>query len=291
MTTLKITVRAAIVLSLIALANAVAVADPVATFTKSEAPVYWLSVVPQYTKLTIHRDWTPLTEYLSAQTGLDVRLRLYGSIPQFETSLLNGEPEIAYMNPYHAVMAHDAQAYVPIVRDNAQVLTGILVVRTDSAYHTAADLEGRVISFPSPNAFAASLLMRAILTNDENITFATRYDVTHSNTYRQVLIGNADAGGAVQRTLEKQRPEVRNNLRVVFQTPPTTPHPIGVHPRVPIALRNRLRDALLDLRNSEMGRSLLSGIAMDDPIDADYARDYAALTALNLDAFVEPTNH
>lgn len=289
MTTLKNVGRALIVLSLAALTNVAA--DSGSSRNDGDAPIYWLSVVPQYTKLTIHRDWTPLTEYLSAQTGLDVRLRLHGSIPHFETSLLNGEPEIAYMNPYHAVIAHHAQNYIPIVRDNAQVLTGILVVRADSAYHSVADLEGRVISFPSPNAFAASLLMRAILTNDENIMFTTRYDVTHSNTYRQVLIGNADAGGAVQRTLEKQRPEVQSNLRVIFQTPPTTPHPIGVHPRVPVALRHRLRDALLDLRNSEMGRSLLSSIDMDDPIAADYAKDYAELTSLNLDAFTETANH
>lgn len=253
----------------------------------ADKPVYWFGVVPQLTKLSVHRDWTPLTEYLSHQTGVQIRLRLYDSIPEFETSFLKGEPDFAYMNPIHAVMAKKAQGYLPIVRDDAQDLTGILVVRADSAYQTVQDLENRTVSFPSPNAFAASLYMRMLLSEQEKVSFKTRYDVTHSNTYRQVLMGKADGGGAVLQTFDKQRPEVRENLRIIYQTPPTPAHPVATHPRVPENVRLGVRGTLLNLENTEFGREILVSIGIAHPVPADYDRDYAPIETLQLDRYIE----
>ncbi len=98
----------------------------------SVAQTLSVAVVPQFPAEQIFRDWTPVLKEVSRLTGLDLKLKVYASIPEFETAFLNGEPDVAYMNPYHAVMAKKAVGYTPILRDDATRLAGILVVRKDS---------------------------------------------------------------------------------------------------------------------------------------------------------------
>ena len=98
--------------------------------------VYILAVVPQFTPSEVHRNWAPFVEKLSKATQRNFEIRIYPSIPKFEEAFLNGEIDLAFMNPYHAVMAKRAQGYIPLVRDAAKPLTGILVVRRDSPLKT-----------------------------------------------------------------------------------------------------------------------------------------------------------
>ncbi|MCU0840912.1 MAG: phosphate/phosphite/phosphonate ABC transporter substrate-binding protein [Thiobacillaceae bacterium] len=255
------------------------------TATAAETRVYTVGVVPMLTGLAMHRDWSPLLERLGTVTGRRFRLAQQDSIADFERAFLRGEPDFAFMNPYHAVMARHAQGYRPLVRDGAEPLTGILVVRKDSAYRGVRDLDGATIAFPSPNAFAASLYMRALLTERERIGFNPHYAESHGNAYRQVLLGKAAAAGSVSMILERERPEVRNALRVVYTTPSGPSHPLVVHPRVPDAVADAVRQALLDLARDPEGARLLAGALLPRPVAADYRRDYQPLEALRLERY------
>ncbi|WJW74416.1 phosphate/phosphite/phosphonate ABC transporter substrate-binding protein [Thiohalobacter sp. IOR34] len=251
------------------------------------AETFSWSVVPQFTGTEIHRDWTPLLNSLSRMTGHQFRLKIYDSIPDFEEDFLRGDSDIAYMNPYHAVMAHRAQGYIPIIRDSASRLTGILLVRRDSPIHDIRQLQGTRIAFAAPNAFAVSLYMRALLARKEQLHIVPQYVGTHSNAYRQVLLGRVAACGGVYRTLNKERPEVRDNLRIIYRTPSTTTHPISVHPRVPEKARTDIQSALLELASQAKGQQLLNAVLLPQPVAADYRRDYQPLEELRLDNFVE----
>jgi phosphonate transport system substrate-binding protein len=55
------------------------------------------------------------------------------------------------------------------------------------------------LAFPSPNAFAASLITRATL-SQRGIDIKPLYVKTHSNVYRSVLQADVVAGGAVNNT-------------------------------------------------------------------------------------------
>ena len=153
-----------------------------ASFKKSLAQerVFTIGVVPQFTPVEIYERWGPLVKELENRTGLKFELKTYKSIPEFEKAFLKGELDFVFMNPYHQVMAYKAQKYIPLVRDKTP-LTGILVVRRDSPVKEVKDLDGKVIAFPAPNAFAASLYMRAILTEKFKIKFTQEYVKTHDN--------------------------------------------------------------------------------------------------------------
>lgn len=251
-----------------------------------EDHTYTWAVVPQFTALAVHRDWTPVLRSIEKKTGILLRLVIQESIPGFEANFLAGKPDFAYMNPYHAVMAKRAQGYIPLIRDNKRKLTGILVVHQDSLYQKVTDLHNKTIAFPAPNAFAAALHMRALLRDKEGIAFEPHYTSTHSNAYRHVLLGKTAASGGVLRTLHKQPREVVENLRVLYQTPSTPSHPLTAHPRVPASVRVAVTDAIIGLSQNPSGEALLQAVLLPQPIKADYVNDYQPLEALNLEKYV-----
>lgn len=244
-----------------------------------------VAIVPQFPPDQIYSTWTPVLDEIAKMTGLRLVLKPYSTIPDFELAFRKGAFDVAYMNPYHAVMAMKAAGYIPIVRDGHEDLTGILVVRKGSPIKTLADLKGASIAFPSPNAFGASLYMRALLSEEAGLEFFPVYRTTHSNVYRHVIAGRAAAGGGVRRTIEREPPEVREQLRVLYETPPAKPHPVVVHPRVPEKTRKALQGAFLALGQRQEARPLLAAILLQEPVRASYA-DYAPLEKLGLERFV-----
>lgn len=244
-----------------------------------------VGVVPQFPLSKIYGTWNPVLKAISASTSINFSLKPYATIPEFEKAILSGDIDVAYMNPYHVVMANKSAGYIPIIRDDKQRLTGILVVRKDSPIQRLSELEGKTIVFPSPNAFGASLYMRALLSEKENIHYKSKYISTHSNVYRHVVSGLAAAGGAIRATLTQESAAIQSDLRVLYETPAAYPHPIVVHPKVPENIRAQLQDTFIALSNTKEGKLLLSQIQISKPVKTSFT-DYAPLAELGLDKYV-----
>jgi phosphonate transport system substrate-binding protein len=247
--------------------------------------VYSFDVVPQLTAAKIYTTWSPLLQRVGQEAGLCFELRVWPTIPEFEQKLLKGDPEFVFLNPYHAVLAYQKKKYQPLLADSEDLLTGILVVRTDSPIQSLEALKGKTVSLPAPNAFAASLLIRAELAK-RKIDVQPVFVKTHSNVYRSVIGKDAVAGGGVNNTLDNEASEVRQQLRVLFETPAYTPHPIVTHPSVPAAVRERFLQAMLKLTQDDAGRKLLDDINLHKPQAVTYAKHYKPLEALQLEKFL-----
>ena len=246
---------------------------------------YIFDVVPQFTATQIYSTWSPLLQRVGQDAGMCFELRVSPTIPEFEQKLLKGEPEFVFLNPYHAVMAYQKKRYEPLLADSEDLLTGILVVRADSPIKSLDELKGKQVSFPAPNAFAASLLIRAELAK-KKIDITPVFVKTHSNVYRSIISKDAVAGGGVNNTLDNEPQEVKQQLRVLFQTPTYTPHPIATHPSVSAAVRGRFFKAMMQLSRDEAGRKLLDGISLNQPQAVTYAKHYKPLESLQLEKFV-----
>jgi phosphonate transport system substrate-binding protein len=247
--------------------------------------IYTLAVVPQVPPLEIHKNWTPFLERISKETGISLTLRMYKTIPEFEEDLLKGSPDFAFMNPYHQVMAKKAKGYIPLVRDS-KPLEGILVVRKDGPYKKLGDLNGKDLAFPAPNAYAAALYMRALLMEKEKITFTPVYVKTHTNVYRHVILRKAAAGGGVNNTLQRESDDVKSDLRILYKTPGSAPHPLSAHPGAPEKIRSAIVNAILKIAEDPSSRPMLDAIQMPNPVKADYAKDYLPLEKLGLEKYI-----
>lgn len=253
------------------------------------ATEYTLAIVPQASPAETYRRWAPFAEHVQRATGQPLRVRVYRTFDEFETDLVNGLVDFAYMNPYHLLRARKAQGYLPLVRDGSHLLRGLLLVRRDSPLKSVQDLAGKTIAFPDPNAFVASLYMRALLQEKANVRFAARYLGTHANVYRHIILGSVAAGAGANVTYARTRPETRAELRVLYETPGVAPLPLCAHPRVPVALREAVTRTVLEMDKSEDGRALLKRTDLVQPVRASYARDYQPLEKLGLEKYAVPT--
>lgn len=254
------------------------------TATTSFACDLTLGVVPQFEHRRTLEIWGPLIEEFKDATGCDVTFATMRSIPEFEDGFRSGRFDIAYLNPYHAIIANDEQGYVPIVRSGRRFLQGILVVPNASDITDVSQLDGTTIAFPAPNALGASLLMRAELMMEHGISFKPTYVGTHTSSYLNAFKGLAAAGGGVQRTFNTQDEVLHDGLRILYKTTPVPSHPISVHPRVDPVIVAALFDRIIEI--SETHPEMLRNIPMQDPV-ATNIDDYQLLGDLGLEDFVE----
>ncbi|MGB0671378.1 MAG: phosphate/phosphite/phosphonate ABC transporter substrate-binding protein, partial [Rhodospirillales bacterium] len=246
-----------------------------------EPPVFSVGVVPQFEARKLAGIWLPILRALEKETGFRFELEGSPNIPEFEARFQDGAFDLAYMNPYHLLVANRVQGYWPLVRDGGRELFGVLVVAKDSPVHSIGDLEGATISFPAPNALGASLLMRADLTGLHGLTYTPLYAQTHTSSYLNVLLGTAQAAGGVMGTFNSQKPEIRDGLRILYETRRMPPHPVAIHPRVAAEHRARIQKAFLDLAATKAGAALLAAVPFTKLVKADLA-DYRALYDLGL---------
>lgn len=262
-----------------------AVAAFMTAFHHAEATTYTLARAPQMSAIALVDAWTPFLERLSKDTGITITLKVYQSRQTFEGDLFNGAPDFAFMNPYYAVLAKKRLGYAPLVRDGSETLRGIIVVRHDSPIQSLQDLEGATIAFPDPNAMAASLYPRAILTSEMGLSFNAQYVGAHENVYRSVYLRQVDAGGGVNKTFAGEPDELRAQLRVIWQTPDLPSHPLIVHPRVPSAVRDKVTAAILSMANDDQGRALLEKVNLGVPVAVDFQRDFGHIETLGLEKY------
>jgi phosphonate transport system substrate-binding protein len=241
-------------------------------------------VVPQFDARRIQSIWRPILDNLEKQSGHHFELIGSPSIPEFEKQFMAGDFDFAYMNPYHMLKAHQSQDYTPLVRDVGRTLFGIVVVRKDSPIQDVKDLDGKQVAFPAPNALGAALIPRAEFGEIYKINIEPEYVRSHGSVYLNVVTGQTVAGGGVQKTLQKQPANVRDALKIIYKTPQVAPHPVAANPRVDKATRDKVREAFLQLGDTQEGRELLAKIPMKQVGQATL-EDYAPLKQMGLDKY------
>jgi phosphonate transport system substrate-binding protein len=247
-------------------------------------PVYSFGVVPQFEPRKLSTIWTPILAELERRTGF--RLEMVGAarIPEFETEFEHGRYDFAYMNPYHSIVSTRLQKYEPLVRDGSQQLFGILVTAKDGPIKTVADLAGKTVAFPSPNALGASLLMRAELERLHKIEVSPLWAQTHTSAYLNAALGKVAAAGGVMATFSQQPQAMQDKLKIIYETRRVAPHPVMAHPRVPSSDREKLRQAFLDMAATPEGAELLSKIPMQKVVPAKPS-DYRELAEMGLERY------
>lgn len=247
---------------------------------------YTFGVVPQFEQHKLYAIWKPIIDDLEKRTGLTFNLVTTLKIQDFERAISHGEFDFAYINPYHMLLVHDTQGYIPLVADKTPI-RGIIVVHKGGPIEKPTDLNGKTMAFPSPNALAASLLVRADLENLYQVTVTPLYVTSHSSVYLHVAKDMVAAGGGAEKTLQEQDDSVRERLRVIYTTRSCPSHPVAAHPRVSKDDREKVRNALLDMSATRGGKEMLQRIPVRQMIPVNYD-DYAILRKWGLDKYWQP---
>ena len=190
-----------------------------------------------------------LTNYLALSTNLNIRFRPSPNLGSAVEDLGTGQTQIAYLTPVAYIEARKKYGVIPLVAPTAQgrpSFSLVIGVKAGSGINAPAELKGKRFAFGDEKALlqrAAVASMGLTATDFSNFAYLKHYD----NIAKAVLAGDFDGGILKDSVAEGFK---NKGIVVIGSTAPLPSYLIAVHPGMPVAVRNRLRDALLALKKS-----------------------------------------
>lgn len=244
-----------------------------------------LARAPQLSPSILAKTWGPYVDYLSDNIGEKIILKLYSERAEFESDIVKGNVDFYFGNPAYAVVGKLVNKYTPLVRGDKTRLRGIIVVRKDSEINSIEDLRNKLIVFPGKTAFAASLYIQDQLENALKLPYKAAFVDNHNNAYRSVLAGKYIASGGVVRTLEREPEAIKQNLKIIYETPGVKPHVLMAHQRVSKQIQDKVIEATIRLNDTSSGKKMLKSLKLVEPVKADYDLDYKKLEKLTMKVY------
>lgn len=240
-----------------------------------------VGVVPQQAPSDLAKAWLPILSTISKQSGCTFRFATAPTIPEFEQRVAQGSYDIAYMNPYHYVVFSKNPGYVAFAKEKGRKLKGLLVAAKASRINRMEDLDGMKVAFPSPAAFAATIIPIAEM-KAAGVTVEPAYVSSHDSVYLNVSRGFYAGGGGIVRTLNAIDPEVREKLKVIWESKAYAPHAFAALPGLKPEVTSAFFDGMQALEMTDSGSEMLRVLRFKG-VEAAEDAQWDSIRALNLD--------
>jgi len=109
----------------------------------ANAETYSFGVLSQRSPTLTAEHWNPVLSYISAKTGVDLRLRISRTAPESNDAISTGQYDFVYSNTIFTP-ENAKQGYRVILRPKGEPIRAQIVTLQDSPIHTLANLEGLV---------------------------------------------------------------------------------------------------------------------------------------------------
>jgi len=223
-----------------------------------------LGVHPFLSDEVLKNKFTPLANYLSHQTGLNVVVRVGSNYD--EHILFSGldKLDIAYMGPASYIKMVNDYGRKPILAklevNGVSYFQGNIIARKESKIKILADLAGKRIAFGDSNSTMSYIVPHYVM--HQAGVFVNQFEkhqflYSHNNVALAVLSGDYDAG-AVKPAVFRQFEE--KGLRIVAKTPKISEHLFITRSDLPNEQVIALRKAMLNIKKSKMGMAALRNI-------------------------------
>ncbi|MDP2266561.1 MAG: PhnD/SsuA/transferrin family substrate-binding protein [Thiobacillus sp.] len=195
-----------------------------------------------------------LTNYLALNTNLNIRFRPSPNLGSAVDDMGTGQTQIAYLTPVAYIEARKKYGVIPLVAPTAQGrphFSLVIGVKAGSGINAPAELKGKRFAFGDQKALlqrAAVASMGLGLHDFSNFAYLKHYD----NIAKAVLAGDFEGGILKDSVAEGFKSK---GIVVIGSTAPLPSYLFAVHPGMPVAVRNQLRDALLALKKSTPERA------------------------------------
>ncbi|MBI5041940.1 MAG: phosphate/phosphite/phosphonate ABC transporter substrate-binding protein [Gammaproteobacteria bacterium] len=245
---------------------------------ESPAPLTF-GIHPYLPAQELNTRFQPLADYIGKTLGRTVNIRVGRDYEEHINATGANEVDIAFMGPAQYVKLVDAYGPRPLLArlevNGKPELFGAIVVRNDSRIHTLAGLKGHRFAFGDPDSTMSHIVPQAMMA-EAGVPLAAlseyKFLGAHKNVALSVLSGDYDAGAVKMEILDEY---AARGLRLLVKTPAVSEHLLVVRPDMPAGQVEKLRQALLNLKNLPNGaqvmQSINKGMTAFVPVtDADY---------------------
>ena len=237
------------------------------TFYNSPSDVnktYIFGVHPLHNPQRLFETFGPLMAYLSDNiNGVNFTLEASRSYAAYDKKLYAKQFDFALPNPYQTINAIDKGYRVFAKMADDENFRGIILVRKDSNINNIADLKGKAVSYPAPTALAATIMPQYYLqTNGIDVMneLDNRYVGSQESSIMNVFLGQTAAAATWPPpwlALSKERPELKKQLEIKWQTEPLLNNALVVLPSINKQLVKQVTQLLLQLHQDPDGQAIL----------------------------------
>ena len=229
-------------------------------------------VTYQATPKEIRDKFTPLGQMLGKATGRRVRIVLVPAYDDLRAGLAKQEYDLAFVHPAHVAMAEvKSGRYTAIAWTSGHTeYTVSLLVNAANPLKAMAEMKGRTIVTPDPDSITA-VMVRAMFrvenlplsTAKEPVPTATRVVTTRYQDAVPFYLENgfADVGATAANAVVKSWTDKGGKVFARSRSVPIKQFIVAS--RVPPDQQQKLRDALLNLRDAKSGRDKGGREALD----------------------------
>lgn len=246
--------------------------------TGTPTPINRLLPHPLYNPQKLSETFQPLVDYLNRQVpGFNLQLETSRDYQAFEQKFRARQGEFLLPNPWQTLEAQKVGYHVVAMWGDASDFKGIFIVRKDSGIKVPADLKGKVVSYPSPTALAAAIMPQYYLHQngiDINKDIQNSYVGSQESSIMNAFMGQSIAAATWPppwRLFQIDHPEQAAQLKVIWETASLINNSVMVRDDVPQAIRQGVKQALLDLPNTPEGMKILAAMETARFHDADDA--------------------
>lgn len=260
--------------------------------------IYTVGIHPLHNPKRLFEVYAPLIDLFNAAIP-DVTFVLEASrnYDEFDKKLYAGHFDFALPNPYQTVNALKYGYHVFAKMGDDYNFRGIILIRKDSEIKQITDLKGKAIAYPAPTALAATLMPQYYLHLngiDINKDVENRYVGSQESSIMNVLNNNVAAAATWPipwQTFSEKNPQLANQLEIKWRTEQLINNSWMASENMPPELIAQVRGILLNLAQSEQGRTILASIPIstfEAANDATYEPVKAFIARFNKD--VRPLN-
>ena len=253
--------------------------------TAAAADVLEFGVLNQRSAQLTAQYWNPILAYVGDKSGVPLHLKMGRTAPETTAMTVRGDFDFVLTN--HLFTPRRVRlGYRVIARPDNAGIQGAIVVPEASNVKTLADLAGKEVGFPSPEAFVGYWLTMDAL-KQAKVEVIPVFGANQEGTMGQFKAGRVAAASVNAKIMENyaRREDIR--YRTIWRSEVYQDLAVMANSRVPAATVEAVRNALVGMARDEEGRKILRAgaellkldgapgfVAADDQDYENYRRFY-----------------
>jgi phosphonate transport system substrate-binding protein len=220
--------------------------------------------------LTAER-WNPILHYLTSVSGVPLQLKMGPTVQDTDAMMAKGDFDFVYTN-HNFQSEFDHIPFRVLARWSGEPIHGVLAVPADSDVRNLRQLDGKRIAFPSNDAFVA-YAVPVVALRQAGVKFTEVFAGNQEGVLAQLKARRVDGGAVNSRFLRDYQEREKVHFREIFTSSGYPDLAVIAHPRVPAAVVEKVRKALLGLKNDPRAAALREQVrfkGFDQASDRDY---------------------
>lgn len=261
-----------------------------------------IGLVPEEDIHKMAQRYQPLVEYLSKKINQKVILIFLDNYGEVCDKFIYKQLDAAFFGSFNYALTHVKAEVEPIARPDyygTSTYRGLIIVREDSSIKNVSDMKDKRLALVHRATYAGYLyplyyFKKHGIENLQNYFSKVTYAGSHDKTIYSLLRDEVDIAAPkdlVYQRIIKENPDLEKHLTILSASGLVPSNTFCVSKYLEPDLKNKLKDALLNLNNDPEAKIALEALGAARFIetkDTDYQNLYDTIKALGIDLNAYP---